>query len=544
MSFYSLYPSPSPLATAYCFPASSIGMDEDTQVTDADTQASHDAAMMEDSQADYLPPPQRKGGLLASLARPMSASSSSSSRTLPANVLLVKNGNAYTPHLRLSAIEDLGQAKVEIFNLRGQQRSAASDLTKALKQVASMKASEVKIKAERKEWAVAKASLEDQTNVLAKEIASLSKDKSRLMSYMTDVVGVSERHDAVCIRNKQLEEDLRRLQDESSARLRDMEEKGLEISTGCDTSLCEARHEISGLRRALEELRGQYSTLQLQYDSRTASMLSEIDALRREREANVLERDQLQREVHALSHGFAEGQIEVSDGSFPSVIQATPSSTAPSSPSTRASSGSSPSPPDGHRMSSPPWLLESTDMERYEAARAYAKESMVKDCVPDLFADMREKMRVVLASCGSSVEPGPFMALINEGCIGTTDVTRRWWEELSRRQELEEREQELERQLKVSDSRIDRSEVALMVERGRVHDCTEQMIQLRARVRDLEGRLSSPAVGTSGGLEPSSGTPVLATPTRQLQLQVESRQYGSLVVKRVTPSPSSSVLPH
>ncbi|KAE8208076.1 hypothetical protein CF319_g9578 [Tilletia indica] len=195
------------------------------------------------------------------------------------------------------------------------------------------------------------------------------------------------------------------------------------------------------------------------------------------------------------------------------------------------------------RCSSPPWLLESTDVEDYHQARAYAKDLSRDEDGLDFFSQMRASMRSVIAASGTDVDPGPFMALINQAGITKVEVSRMWNEQVDKTEAAEA-------SVKQFQATKDRLEVELASEKSKGAELTCRVLELKAILRERNSQLAQKHVASLGQV----GTPCrcgngggeaafdLLTPSPSTS-QFQSRRYGTVVVRRALNSSPATSLP-
>ncbi|KAE8219007.1 hypothetical protein CF319_g7216 [Tilletia indica] len=179
--------------------------------------------------------------------------------------------------------------------------------------------------------------------------------------------------------------------------------------------------------------------------------------------------------------------------------------------------------------SSPPWLLENTLVEDYTAARDYAKGFSV-----DFFSDMRASMRAVLSEAGTSVDPGAFMALINDAGMKKTELVKLWVDG-------EDKYNTAAAKVVALEAKVDHLEVQLTLERARAVASTRELLELKGVVRVKNQQLGEAASQSS--LASASATSKRAMESDDEgsgQCLVERRRVGGIVVKRVISQPASS----
>ncbi|KAE8241691.1 hypothetical protein A4X13_0g7303 [Tilletia indica] len=325
---------------------------------------------------------------------------------------------------------------------------------------------------------------------------------------------------------KTLEAQIRDL-DEECGRWREVAER----ADGAEEQLDEALRERESLRS--------HNQLLADTNARLSSRITELEG---ERDQIIVEVGQLQEQIgiaglRSESHLESHGYRVLAEDSVPHLAL-----TAGVGPPRRAASvndeqdddGLSSSPPE--RGSSPPWLLQDTCQEEYESARAYAKGLNVGKSGVDFFTEMRQSMQTVIAACGPQVEAGPFMALINQAGITKVDLVRLFGAAEDSAKEAKSAVVELEK-------RIDLLEVQLTAERGRGSDLSQELVELKAVLREKESRLAEQAADADQAGDASGSSRSKRANDEDEAMGgrwLERRRYGGVVVQRVISSPSGS----
>ncbi|KAE8219552.1 hypothetical protein CF319_g6770 [Tilletia indica] len=313
----------------------------------------------------------------------------------------------------------------------------------------------------------------------------------------------------------------------SAVKIKALEEKILTVEQENRTLIEESkrqdsmRDKIMPMKTEIARLREATSTLESERDAlirqveQLSEQLEQTDVPYRsnqdqDTEGKVATREGSLFQFHDSAEGSAEGQGQTED---------------------TADAGQLTQSPD-NRGSSPPWLLDDTTIEDYDSARTYAKGLNTGKTGVDFFTEMRQSMRAALGAAGSKVDPGPFMALINDAGMTKTDLVRMWREE-------EELSKAAAKRVVLLEARVDYLEVQLTMEKGRAAASTEELLELKAAIRQRNQQLSRMALPT--GTTPASLKTKRPADPDEDRL-VERRQFGDIVVKRVlcTPPPTSS----